>query len=94
MKVRVNYSSKQMIVDEVFTGSDADEVVAAMKRAVAGKVNFAIRILVNSLSPLQFAQEVVRRYNEATGKTVPAPRSCEEFLEFGQTEGIASILEQ
>ena len=93
MKVRVTYTSNQMAIDETFTASSPEEVVRAMQRAVASKVNFAVRILVNSLSPLQFAQEVVRRYNDATGKAVASPRSCAEFLELGQAEGLAEILE-
>ena len=94
MKVRVTYNSPQMGVDEVFSGDSPEDVVRAMQRAVAAKVNFALRILVNSLSPLSFAQEVVKRYNEATRKSVPLPRSCAEFLELGEKEGLATFLER
>jgi hypothetical protein len=93
MKVRVTYRSPQMSVDEVFVGDTPDAVVSGMQKAVAAKVNFAVRILVNSLSPLQFAQEVVKRYNEASGKSVPPPRSCAEFLQLGEVEGLATVLE-
>lgn len=93
MKVRVNYKSKQMSVDEVFTGETEEAVVAAMQKAVAAKVNFAVRLFVNTMSPLQFAQEVVKRYNEAADKEVPSPRSCKEFIELGQAEGIATVIE-
>ena len=93
MKVRVSYRSADMSVDEVFTGASPEAVVSGMQRAVAGKVNFALRILVNSLSPLSFAQEVVKRYSEATGKSIPSPKSCAEFLEMGVKEGLATVIE-
>jgi hypothetical protein len=80
-------------VDEIFSGQTPEEVVAAMQKAVAARVNFAIRLLVNAMSPLQFAQEVVKRYNDALGRNVPTPQSCAEFLRLGETEGIAQIVE-
>jgi hypothetical protein len=93
MKVRVNVQTPQMTLDEVFSGADAEAVVRAMQKSAAGRLSFLLRAFVNAMSPLQFAQEVVRRYNEAMKKDIPAPTSCQEFLERGQTEGIAQILE-
>lgn len=82
-----------MSVDEVFSGEDAESVVTAMKNAVAARQGFAVRLFVNSMSPLHFAQEVIRRYNEAMNKALPLPSSCDDFIHQGRSEGIATILE-
>lgn len=94
MKVRVVYQTPQVRVDEIFTGKDAETVVGAMQKAVAAKLNFAMRLLVNSMSPLGFAQEVVKRYNEETKKSLPLPQSCLHFLQQGEQEGIVIFLEK
>jgi hypothetical protein len=93
MKVRVVYQTPDIAVDDIFSGRDADAVVTAMKQAVAGRAGFALRLIINMMSPLAFAQEVVRRYNEATKRDVPWPKSCAEFLQLGEAEGIVKILE-
>ena len=68
-------------------------VVSVMKAEAANRANFMVRVLVRSLTPLAFAQQVVSRYNEALGRTIPVPRSCAEFLELGKDEGIVTVLE-
>jgi hypothetical protein len=49
---------------------------------------------VLGMSPTQFAQEVVSRYNSGTGRSVPKPTSADEFLTFGQVEGIVTFLDE
>lgn len=93
MKVRVTYRASQMAIDETFEGATADAIVTAMQREVAGRLNFLMRPFVLGMTPTGFAQEVVRRYNEATGKSVASPRNCAEFLTLGEAEGIVTILE-
>lgn len=93
MRVRVKYSAPQMSVDEVFVGTTADEVVRAMQQAVAGRLNFLMKPFVLGMSPTQFAQEVVSRYNDGTGKSVAKPQSAQEFLTLGQAEGIVTFLD-
>jgi hypothetical protein len=85
-------STPDMTVDEVFEGRDAETVVAAAKAVVAGRMSFLLRPFVNSMGPLAFAQEVVSRYNAATGKSLPRPATCEEFLKLGETEGLVTFL--
>jgi len=94
MKVRVTYRTPDMAIDETFVGGDAETVVTAMKQKAASQMKFALRLVVNAMSPLAFAQEVVKRYNEATKKSVPRPQSCEEFLKQGEAEGIVTFLEK
>jgi hypothetical protein len=94
VKVRVTYKTPDISVDEVFRGDDAEVVVRAMQKAVAGRLNFALRLFVNAMSPTAFAQEVVSRYNSATKKSVPRPSSCEEFIRLGVDEGIVTVLDE
>jgi len=93
MHVHVQYRFRQMEVDEVFAGPDSQTVVAEMKRLVASRAGLGVRLALAAMSPLQFAQEVARRYAQATGRSVPAPASCDEFLRLGQAEGIVTVLE-
>ena len=88
MKVRVQYETEGISVNETFDGSTCDDVVRAMKKRVASEAGFAARIVINSMSTLGFAQEVVRRYNRQHNRSVKHPESCEEFLEAGEAEGI------
>ena len=92
MKVRVRFSTPDLQIDQTFEGATADDVVTQMKSAVAGELGFAVKLMVNAMSPLQFAREVVSRYNETVRKSLPPPSTCQEFIELGQREGIAEIL--
>lgn len=94
MKVRVKYSAPQMSVDQVFTGPGPDDVVRQMQQEIASRVNFLMRPFVLGMSPTQFGQEVVSRYNEATGRSVPRPLSAREFLTLGEAEGIVTFLNE
>jgi len=94
MKVRVKQKNDQFEIDEVFTGATAEDIVKQMKNEVASKLNFLLRPLVNGMSPLAFAQEVVSRYNDHAKKNLRKPQSCEEFIELGEAEGIATIIEK
>ena len=93
MKVRVKTVTPEGPIDEVFAGPTAEAVVAAMQKAVASRLGFAMRFFVNSMSPSSFAQEVVKRYNQETRKSIPIPKSCDEFLKLGEQEGIVTVLE-
>ncbi len=92
MRVRVTYKSGDLAIDEVVQAADADGIVRLAQQRVAAKTNFLVRLFINSLTPLQFACEVVRRYNEATRSAVPQPRSCQEFIDLAAAAGIATIL--
>ena len=94
MKVKVRYDAPGMEVDETFSGATAEEVVSAMKRRVAAEAGFAVRLMVGSMSPLGFVQEVVRRYNRQKGRSLPIPSTCEQFLKLAEAEGIARVLEE
>lgn len=91
MKVHVQIKQQGVEVNEVFTGNNADAIVGAIKTRVARELNFALRMVVNGMSNLGFAQEVVKRYNESKQKRIPIPATCEEFLASAQAEGLATL---
>lgn len=93
MQVRVTIDQSGMKVDEAFTGTTADEVVGKMKARVAKELNFALRVAVNAMSNLAFAQEVVKRLNESKSLNLPPPKTCTEFIQMAQEQGFATIEE-
>lgn len=93
MRVHINIDQQGLTVKETFAGKSADEVVGAVKARVTRELPFALRIAVGAMSNLHFAQEVVRRYNNAQKRNLPLPTSCEEFLNLAQSQGFAIIEE-
>lgn len=91
MKVQIRFHSKTLSVDESFSAPTADLVVTAMRDRAAGRAALMLRMVIRALPPLTFAGNVVERYNEATGRSVPAPASCEAFLKAMAAEGVATI---
>ncbi len=93
MKVRVAFKTPDIHVDEVVEGRTSDEVVNRIKQGVAKRVGLALRLVINAMSPVAFAQEVVRRYNDLMRKALPLPASSDEFLKLGEQEGIVTVLQ-
>lgn len=91
MKVNVNINHENMKVNETFSGTNAEAVVAAMKSRVTRELPFALRLAANAMSPLMFAQEVVKRYNNSAKTNLPRPNSCEEFLQIAVDQGFATL---
>jgi hypothetical protein len=91
MKVHVNINQDDFKVNETFVGSTADELVGQMKARIAKELGFALRLAVNAMSNLAFAQEVVRRLNVAKKLDLPIPNSCDEFINLAQQQGYAQI---
>lgn len=92
MKVHVSIQQQNINVDEDFEGANSDELVGKMKARVAKELPFAMRVMVNAMSNLMFAQEVVKRYNQNSKKDLPSPQSCDEFLTLAQEQGFATVL--
>ena len=93
LTVKVHINHPKVKVNETFRGSNAEDVVAQLKSRVAREVLFAIRLYINSMSTLSFAQDAVKRYNAAEGKNVPIPGSYKEFLIAFEGLGFATIEE-
>ena len=91
MKVHVNVSLEGMSVNEMFEGITADEIVGKMKARVARELSFPMKMALNAMGNLMFAQEVVRRYNTFKKLALPLPASTQEFLTLAQEQGLASV---
>ncbi len=91
MKVHVNVYLEGMSVDESFEGATADELVGKMKARVARELNFPMKMAINAMGNLMFAQEVVRRYNSYKKLSLPQPSTCDEFLTLATEQGLAKM---
>ena len=88
MKVHMKYQTPDLTIDQVFEGTGSEEVVKAMQRGLSARMGGLMGMVVNAMGPLQFAQEVVRRYNISSKSNQPVPHTCEEFLNSCRTAGI------
>lgn len=89
MKIRIQYQS----LDETFVAKDANEVLHKVKGEAAKRAPFLLRGVVNAMSDLKFAQEVVSRANSEFKRQDPAPQSAQAFLDWAVSRGYVSILE-
>ena len=102
MEVRIRPEAREVIgqqlnvstaaLDRSFAGDTAEAVVAEIKKAFADLLPFPSRMALNLASPLFFGQRVVQGYSEARKKSLPVPRSCTEFLQQCEAEGIITIM--
>lgn len=91
MTVRVTMDVAGRHVDQILTGTDAEDILAQAKARVAQALGWK-GLFLNVMSPLAFAQEAVRRYNSAFSAQLPVPQSADEFLKQGQTIGYVHVL--
>ncbi len=91
--LRVHFHIKHPAVqfDEVIIGTDADDVVAKLKDRVVSELKFPIKLAAMRLTPLEFAQEIVSKYNQEERQALPRPNSCREFLHLVQAIGYATV---
>ena len=78
-------------VDETLSGRDATDVLAKAKDRVAKELGWK-GLFLKAFTPLAFAQEGVRRYNDAFKTSHSIPNTAEEFFELGQELGYVTIL--
>ncbi len=93
MKLRIKFDVNDVHADDIVTGKDSEDVVRQIQAEAAANAPFLVRLFINRMSPLQFAQEVVGYYSRAINKPLPKPQSCDEFIVLGEQEGIVSRLE-
>lgn len=93
MKVRVNVSIEGHDIDEIIEAADIEALVLAARDRVARELGWK-GLLLKTLTPLQFAQEAVKRYNESFSKNQPLPQSLDEFLEFGRATGKLTVIQE
>ena len=93
MTVRVALNIGETAIDETFSGPTAEDVVAAMRASLARHAPPAVGLVMRFLTPVQFARQAVARYAEATGRALPPPASCAEFLDMACAEGFAAVID-
>jgi hypothetical protein len=93
MKLYVRFDIAGLSVDDVIEGENAQEITGKAKDVVATKLGTFMGALVRSMSDLQFAQEVVRRYNAAHGSSCSLPTTVEEFVMWAIAEKLATVVE-
>jgi len=91
VKVRVKAEIAGSSVDEVLDGSSAGDILAQAKNKVAAKLGWK-GLFLNAMSPMTFAQMIVRKYNEQYHAHYDIPNSPEEFVTLGVQLGYLSIL--
>ena len=93
MKVRIQLDIEEKHIDEVVEAPDAEGVLRTVQDKVAKALGWK-GLLIRALTPLQFAQEAVKRYNEAKVKNHPLPTNVDEFVEFGKAIGYLTVIEE
>jgi hypothetical protein len=94
LKLHVHFQVGEIRVDEVVEGTSPEDVVAQMQSQSAQQAGFLIGALIRRMTPIQFAQEVTRRYNAATNDNAPVPTSCGQFLQMMRDKNFATLLEE
>ena len=89
MKINLKYGN----INESLTARDAEDALHRFKGEAAKRAPFLMRGIVNAMSDLKFAQEVVTRANAQHKRNDPAPRSAQEFLDWGKSRGFITIEE-
>lgn len=93
MKVRIQMPVAGRDIDEILTGSNAEDVLAQAKSRVAKELGWK-GLFLNAMSPLGFAQKAVELYNGANATQYAIPQSADEFLSLGQDLSYISILNE
>jgi hypothetical protein len=91
MTVRVTMEIADRKIDETVTGVDANDVLTKAKARVEDELGWK-GLFLKLISPLGFAQEAIRRYNEHEHTSYDVPQSAEEFLKLGTDLGYLTIL--
>ena len=91
MKVRVTMSVAGRQIDEILTGTTADDVLSQAKSHVAKELGWK-GLFLSAMTPLAFAQKAVELYNGAHQTQYKSPTTAEEFLHLGQDLGYITLL--
>jgi hypothetical protein len=91
LRVHLRINEPPLVLDETFTGANAEEVVGMVKEYTLRKMPLPLRFMYGKMSNLDSARELVRRYNQTRKKNLPLPNSCEEFLSMVEQMGYGRI---
>jgi hypothetical protein len=93
MKVRVEFQLGERTIRDEVEGKDATEILSLAKSRVMKQLGWK-GVFLAPLTPLTFAQEAVRRYNDHFKTNYPAPQSADQFIHFGEQTGSLTVLER
>jgi len=93
VKIQVDLDIAGRKFREVVTGQNAGELLVHAKARVAKELGWK-GLVVSAMSPIGFAQETVRQYNDAFGTKYALPNSAEEFMTFGESTGYVTVLSE
>lgn len=91
LRVHFHIQHPSVKFDAIITGKDADEVVSILKDRVVADLKFPIKLAAMRLTPLDFAREIVLKYNQEERQSLPRPNSCREFLHLVEAIGYATV---
>lgn len=91
MKVRVTMSVAGRQIDEILTGTTADDVLSQAKAHVAKELGWK-GLFLSAMTPLAFAQKAVELYNGAHQTQYTSPTTADDFLHLGQDLGYITLL--
>lgn len=86
----------QITLDEInqsFEGRDAAELLHQAKREAARRAPFLMRAVINGMSDLAFANEVVKRANQQEKRNDALPQSAQDFLDWAAQRGYVKVVE-
>jgi hypothetical protein len=89
MKIELSFQD----IRQTFVGRDADDILHQAKAEAARRAPFLVKAVINRMSDLDFAGEVVKRANQAEKRSDPPPQNARMFLDWAVRYGYVRILE-
>lgn len=93
MKIHLQLQLMNQKIEETIEGQDAAALLHMVKQETGKRVPFFLRGIVNGMTDMGFAQEAVRRANQANGRKDPSPASAQDFLDWAVERGWAQVVE-
>lgn len=90
MKIRVTIDD----LNQNFEGRDAADLLHQAKAEAAKRAPFFMKAIINGMSDLNFASEIVRRANQQEKRNDALPQSAEDFLNWAQQRNFITVLEK
>ncbi|MDO8683259.1 MAG: hypothetical protein Q7N50_07250 [Armatimonadota bacterium] len=93
MRLQVNFNIQGLSVNETIEGDSPADITHKAKLGIASKMGFLAGAFVRSMSDMDFACEVVRRYNSATNSSCVLPSTLDDFIAWAVAYDLAVVEE-
>ena len=80
-------------LNQSFEGRDAADLLHQAKGEAARRAPLLMRAVINRMSDLSFAGEVVKRANQQEKRGDALPQSAQQFLDWAVRRGYAKVVE-